>query len=63
MRERRKSNVSTYVERSSMFTSAIDSLFGKDSVFSRLDLKQQEEEKKKGQMEKRRKTGQSLLAN
>ena len=39
MKDRRKSNVSTYVDRSSMFTSAIDTLFGKDSVFSRLDRK------------------------
>ena len=39
MKDRRRSNVSTYVDRSSMFTSAIDTLFGKDSVFSRLDRK------------------------
>ena len=61
MRDRRRSNVSTYVERSTLFTHAIDSLFGKDSVFSRLDLSKQEDKTK--QVEKRRKTGQSLLTN
>ena len=61
MRDRRRSNVSTYVERSTLFTHAIDSLFGKDSVFSRLDPNKQEDKTK--QVEKRRKTGQSLLTN